>query len=97
MAIIITYDLSGAQTEVKNSMKKMGYGITFVAVDNSVEPPKKTTVNLPETTLYHKTKTVTQGKNDLLKAAKEHNVTVRRCVSNQLGGSAWDYIAGEQL
>lgn len=97
MAIIITYDLSGQQGPVKETMKGNGYSATFYAVDNSVKPPKRTLVNLPETTLYHNTKTVTQGQNDLLAAAKEHNVTVKRCVSNEIGGPSWTYIPGQPL
>lgn len=97
MSVIITYDLSGAQTQVKNGMIAKGYSKTFIANDRSFDPPKRTKINLPLTTLYHQTKNAEQAKNDLLAEARANNASVVRCISNELDNIGWDYIPGQEI
>lgn len=100
MGLIITYDLSGQQTAVKNEMiQNKGYAKTFVMTKTIGGVRRNITVNLPETTLYHvsDSKTPTQAISDLENSAATHRVSVKRCISSKLIDGYWDAIGGVAL
>jgi len=85
MEIIITYDLSGGQGPVKADMiDNKGYKDHFYRLD---EDDKLKKVYLPETTLYHKSKTPRTAVDDLLSSCEEQEVEVVRCVADIISDS----------
>ena len=89
MAIIITYDLSGRWTDIKNYMiNNKGY---FKAFTN-----QEGTVNLPETTLFHPNKSTDDAIRDLKAVASAHGEHVKRAIATYLR-TDWHAIQGEPL
>jgi hypothetical protein len=87
MNVIITYDLTGAHGPVKTTMIENGYSKTFIT--NGVN------INLPETTLFHRTKTPAQALEDLVKASNLHGVKVTRAIALERDGIVWRAFPGE--
>lgn len=89
MNVILTYDLSGENYPVKTEMMKNGYQAIFVYNGN--------TVNLPETTLFHPSKTPNQAIEEIQRVARDHGVRVTRAIATERDGTNWQAIAGEKL
>lgn len=94
MQVIITYDLSDGQSEVKNEMVKKGYHSAWVA--NSI------TYYLPSTSLWKQDTELATAKRDLEETIQVLNNTAKfstkyirllRCIV--LPASPWDGIPGE--
>lgn len=98
MGIIITYDLSDKNKPVKDEMiEKKGYSKTFLRKVTKNGEKVSEIVYLPETTLYHISKTAQGAVEELESVAKKHDVKVTRCISVQLDGAGWYAIKGEPI
>lgn len=77
MGIVVTYDVSDKNPEMKSEMQSKGYkDFWFEGPDE-----KKVKVNLPNSTLWHKEKTVQQGLQDLKDAASKLKIKLERAVA----------------
>ncbi|PKK36811.1 hypothetical protein BWI96_10600 [Siphonobacter sp. SORGH_AS_0500] len=86
MAIIVTYDITSKHVEFKKEMIKRGYAPTFVDHQNK-------TVYLPNTTLYHASRTPAQARDEVMNVAKIVVTELERCISTE--SSNWAAIYGE--
>ena len=79
MGIIVSYDVSDKNPEMKAEMESKGYR------DGWTQGPegKKIRINLPDTTLWHsgKDKTVEQGLQDMKDATAKLRITLQRAVA----------------
>lgn len=73
MAIIITYDVPSKHVELKEALSKKGYQ-DKIAHNNKW-------IYLPNTTLYHPTKTASTARDEMQAICKTLNVELERCVS----------------
>lgn len=89
MPIIVTYDVPKEHTPLKQSLFKLGYSDKIVHVD---EKGVNRYIYLPNTTLYHPTKTAEQARIDVQTACKNLNIELERCVSTLWTG--WAAIWG---
>lgn len=80
MASIITYDIVNKHTEVKEAMYTLGYDNKFW-YDNKW-------VYLPNTTLYHPTKTPTTGRDELRQVCFRLSVTLEKCFATDINNWA---------
>lgn len=86
MAIIITYDIPDKHREFKEKMAILGYTSTFKDSTNRI-------VYLPNTTLYHSTKTASEALGDVQTTAAALKQQLERCIGTQLGPD-WRGIYG---
>ena len=86
MAIIITYDIPSRHTDLKQELFKLGYAERIINNGRFIF--------LPNTTVYHSTKTAQQGKEDVQRVCIRLNIQLERCISTQFGPD-WDAIWGE--
>ena len=86
MAIIITYDIPEKHRELKNAMFQLGYSDSTKDDDNR-------TIYLPNTTLYHSSKTALEAREDALAQCNKLGVDLERCISTNWDG--WAGILGE--
>lgn len=77
MGTVVTYDVSDKNPEFKTEMKSKGYS------DHWFEGPKdkRVKVYLPNSTLWHKEKTVQQGLQDMKDAAAKLKIELERAVA----------------
>lgn len=87
MGIIITYDISDKHTDFKNEMKKLGYKDKIEGGENCVW------IYLPNTTLYHHTKTSVEAINDAKKVKQDLKIELERCIATIY--DSWAAICGE--
>lgn len=73
--ILISYDVSAKNPEVKEALESMGYEVTW---KNSGLPKIYT---LPNTTLWHPSKTSSQGLVDMQTVCRSLNVTLEKAIS----------------
>lgn len=86
MAIIVSYDVGENKTlQFKQEMKKLGYDDSFLNSSTNE------TTKLPNTTLYHHTKTPSEAITDLKAVGKTVGATVDKAVSIAFG-SGWSSI-----
>lgn len=74
METIITYDISGKQTEFKDKMKELGYKDKF-------KGNKCDWICLPNTTLYHSTKNPKEARIDAQNLCKDLKIVLEKCVA----------------
>ncbi|WP_113651993.1 hypothetical protein [Pedobacter namyangjuensis] len=87
MAIIITYDVPSKHTELKKEMATLGYTKT---ITNQGKP-----INLPNTTLYHPSKTADQALADIKSKTSALGIKLERCVATIW--ESWAAIWGDPL
>lgn len=87
MESIITYDISDKHTEFKNGMKKLGYQDKIKGDGNC------TWIYLPNTTLYHPTKTPVEARTDAKKVENDLKIVLERCITTIWGN--WAVICGK--
>lgn len=75
MATIITYDLANKHTEVKEAMYGLGYSFRF-AHDGKW-------IVLPNTTLYHPTKTPVTARDEIMAVCKRLGATFERAFATE--------------
>ena len=85
MAIVLTYDVDKSHTPIKQHLMSAPYnyrdtmrGTAINSSDKAVE------CDLPDTTLYHPTRTAAQGKADIDAAAAQFGATVEKTVTFEL-------------
>lgn len=72
--VLISYDINKSHTEVKNAMKTLGYMETG-------KYPDGYSYQLPNTTLWHNSKSTTGAIADLKTVCKSLNVTLEKAVA----------------
>ena len=77
MGTVVSYDVSDKNPEMKAEMQSKGYHDRW----DETQDGKKVTINLPESTLWHKDKPVTQGLKDMQEAAKKLKIRLERAVA----------------
>ena len=77
MAVIVTYDIATKHVELKKAMFQSGY-IEKVAYE-------RRSIYLPNTTLYHQSKTANQAREDTKSVTTNLNVKLERCIATQWG------------
>lgn len=85
MEIIITYDVPNKHNDVKTEMFNLGYKDKFS--DGTAY------VYLPNTTLYHASKTPAIARDEMKAVCLRLNVKLERCISTSMGN--WAAIYGE--
>ncbi len=81
MTIIVTYDVPSQHVSLKKALFAIGYQDYFLFPFNGINRK----VFLPNTTVYHPSKSATQGRADVLNACKILNIELERCIATQLG------------
>ena len=87
MSVIVTYDVSGKQTEVKAAMLANGYQVHF--------KDKGKTYNLPFTTLFHLTRTPEQAVQELEAVCREQRVELLHCLAVKIWRDTFAGTVGE--
>jgi hypothetical protein len=85
MLTICTYDIPQKHVLVKQELFSLGYSDKFVSQNKYVY--------LPNTTVYHATKTTTQTRSDVQSACYKHGVNLERCIA--VRSEDWAAIFGE--
>jgi len=85
MNILIAYDVSDKQREMKNELKAKKYSDAWNDAGK--------VCNLPNTTLWKQGTTVQQAKQDMIDAAKKLGIRLNRAVS--VSFEDWDGIVGD--
>lgn len=78
MAIIATYDVPSKHVELKKALFAKGYTETILHKDDKGVPKK---IYLPNTTLYHASKTAKQAVNEIEAECKALKIDLERCVA----------------
>jgi hypothetical protein len=73
--ILISYDIDKSHTEVKTALKDLGYLERFKNTNDAK------TYNLPNTTLWHQTKSSNQAMSDLKSTCDNLNVTLEKAIA----------------
>ena len=89
MPIIVTYDVPSRHVELKKLLFERGYTDKITHFHNGAYRD----IYLPNTTVYHATKTSAQGREDLQTATTALQIKLERCVSTQWGPD-WAVIFG---
>lgn len=76
MATIITYDLANKHTEVKEAMYGLGYSYRFAHEGKWIV--------LPNTTLYHATKTPATARDELRAICSRMGATLERAFATEM-------------
>ena len=87
MAIIISYDVSDKNPQMKEELTSKGYLDRWDS--------NKTTYYLPDTTLWHpdEKKTVVQGVQDMKEAAEKLKIKLQRALA--VPANPWSAITGD--
>lgn len=86
MPSIVTYDIPSRHRELKERMLGLGY-------KDSILDWNRQTVYLPNTTLYHESKTASQVRDDVQQECIKLSINLERCISSQFGPD-WAGIYG---
>jgi hypothetical protein len=87
MAIIITYDIPSKHREFKKKMFELGYKDNIPGVKNCK------TIYLPNTTLYHESKSAETARKEAQAITIELGISLERCISTNWND--WSAICGE--
>lgn len=87
METIITYDISAKHVEFKNEMKKLGYQ-DKIKTDGNCK-----LIYLPNTTLYHPTKSPINAREDAKSIKNSLRIQLESCVATIWDN--WAAICGE--
>jgi hypothetical protein len=90
MAIIVTYDVPNKHLDLKKLLLSKGYTDKIAHFQDGVYKD----IYLPNTTLYHASKSATEGREDLKTCTTALQVKLERCVSTQWGPN-WAAIFGD--
>lgn len=90
MAIIVTYDVPSRHVELKKLLFEKGYTEKIAHFQNGIYK----SIFMPNTTVYHPTKTAQQGRDDLNTFTTALQIKLERCVSTQWGPD-WAAMYGE--
>lgn len=91
MAIIVTYDVPDKHRELKKALFALEYKDRIPYKDDK---GVERTIFLPNTTVYHTSKTAEQGREDVKSICTNLGVKLERCVATQWGPQ-WAAIYGE--
>lgn len=96
MGILLNYDLDDKHTAVKTAMYAKGYQNYFEFYTTIEGKRVKKTLYLPNTTLYHSTKSTVKGRDELRAVAKEKGANVDHLlvVSFDTSSSDWTGVYG---
>jgi hypothetical protein len=89
METIITYDISGKHVDFKNEMKRLGYQ-DRIKTDGNCK-----IIYLPNTTLYHPTKTPMSARDEAQLICDRLNVMFERCFATTWNRNHWGAICGD--
>lgn len=89
METIITYDISDKHTEFKTEMKKLGYKDKIKGIKNCEW------IFLPNTTLFHPAKELTESRDDAKMVCKNLNIELERFIATDCG--SWAAICGSSF
>lgn len=73
--VVLCYDVSDKNTEVKNALKEMGYSDVWLKL------PINKLCDMPDTTVWHSTKTVSGATKDIQEVCNSLNVTLEKSFS----------------
>ncbi len=90
MAIIITYDVPNMHIALKKLLFSKGYTDKITHFQDGVYK----IIYLPNTTVYHATKSASEGRDDVRTCTTSLQIKLERCVSTQWGPD-WAAIYGE--
>ena len=90
MAIIATYDVPSKHVELKKALFAKGYTETISHKEANGVTKK---INLPNTTVYHASKTAEQARDEIKAVCKALNIELERCVATIW--QDWAAIYGE--
>lgn len=74
-SILISYDVSSKNPEIKEALKKLGY------MEEWRSPVLNKNFKLPNTTLWHNNKSSNQGLTDMQSVCKEFSVILEKAIS----------------
>ena len=77
MGTVVSYDVSDKNPEMKAEMESKGYFDHWIETHGD----KKITINLPESTLWHKQNDPSQGLKDMQNAANKLKIRLERAVA----------------
>jgi len=89
MPIIVTYDVPSRHVDLKKLLFARGYTDRITNFQSGVYKD----IHLPNTTVYHPTKSSTQGREDLQVCTTELQIRLERCIATQWGPD-WAAIYG---
>jgi len=69
--IVLSYDVEDKQTQVKNALKELGY------LDWWLRKSTNSRYSMPDTTVWHSSKRVSEAVNDLINVCEDLDVRVR--------------------
>ena len=90
MGIVITYDVPSKHVDLKKSLFSKGYQDYIIHPDNGVNRK----IFLPNTTVYHPSKTAAQGLADIQASCTALGIKLERCIVTQWGPD-WTAVWGE--
>lgn len=90
MAVITTYDVPSKHVELKNALFAKGYTDYVPHYDQNGKAKK---IYLPNTTVYHSTKTSKQATDDIEAICSQLRIKLERCVATIW--KDWSAIWGE--
>lgn len=85
--VILTYDIDDEHIKFKKELKKLKYS-------DQIQGSKESKVNLPNTTMYHSSKTAKEAREDAKAVAKKLQVNLERCIAIEI--STWAAIIGDE-
>lgn len=88
MAIIVTYDVPSKHKELKKALFALGYKDQIPGTTCKI-------IYLPNTTLYHSSKTASDAVDDVKSECSELNIKLERCVATIWDD--WSAICGEDF
>lgn len=95
MGILLNYDLDDKHTAVKTAMYDKEYQNYFEYYETVESKRVKNTIYLPNTTLYHSTKSTVEGRDELRTIAKAKGAKVDHLLVTVFNpSSGWAAITG---
>lgn len=83
--IVLCYDVSDKHTKVKDALKELGY------LENWQQLSTNTIYEMPDTTVWHKNKQVSQALRDITTVCNGLNVKLKKSFSVLIGNEATGY------
>ena len=90
MPIIVTYDVPARHVELKKCLFEKGYQDYIMHLDSKGVSRK---IYLPNTTVYHPSKTAQEGRDDVQSCCKDLGIDLERCVATVW--SNWSAVWGK--
>jgi len=83
--IVLCYDINSKHNQVKDSLKELGYSDRWKKISTNV------TYDMPNTTVWHPTKTVSQATADIRRVCNNLGVVLERSFSALTGSEVDGY------